>query len=206
MKEENWYLVGCFHNGILRGHIGCCELPLSCEGYPDRPVPQVYVDAAQQDSVLPGTYRPVGSGWQQVVVKGRSSANATSVAWAEGRGDFLRFTVDHGPVEIVCLDSGAWDFADNCRRYTVSSETLALLHRGTKDIGSVDDGTGEDLGADRKRIDGMRDCLHLLTGSDVEPSIEKIVEFFDGMTDEDIAEWIFGAAAKIGSLLPDENH
>jgi hypothetical protein len=204
-EEQNWYLVGAFHNGILRGHIGSCILPASCEGYPDRPVPQEFVDAAQRDSVHAGFNRPIGAGWQQIVVKGRSHANATSVAWAAGKGDFLRFTVDRGDVEIVCLDNGSWDFADNCRRYTVSSETIALLQKGTKDISSVDDGTGDDLGADKKRIDGMRDCLRLLIGSDVDPSIERIAESLDEMTNQDVADWIFGAASMIDSLLPDEN-
>lgn len=200
-KKKHWWIVGCYHNGIVRSDIGAAILPATCEGYPSQPVPFEFVEQCQYDAACKYD-RPIGSGWVQVVVEARGRSSAISEA--RSLGPCFRLTEDRGDVSIVVLDDGSWQCADYAQVLTVTGEDYGRLCEGhieADELNFDEAASVSSLSIDKA---GLRDILTDVFGEGREPSEDGVDAHIRGMTRDELVGWIDSVMMTIAQAISND--
>lgn len=130
------FLVGCYHNGILRSEIVAIELPDRYYGPDAPPVPDIHTKTLQKMSVEAGCRTrnrdvPLGSGWVQVRL--RANSRSAAVSMLRARDPFNKLAEDRGDVDIVVLSDGStWSDLEYSTTIRLTAEQYADLQNHGK--------------------------------------------------------------------------
>ena len=162
------FLVGCYHNGILRTEIVAIGLPDRHYGPDAPPVPDIYTKQLQKMAVEAGCRtrnrdKPLGSGWVQVRL--RANSRSTAVSMLRARDPFNKLAEDMGDVDIVVLsDAATWSDLEYSTTIRLTAEQYAELqkHGNLSELNLRDDQEEESLAHivndHRRYVDS--DCGH----------------------------------------------
>lgn len=145
------FLVGCYHNGILRSEIVAIDIPDRHYGPDAPPVPDIYTQTLQRMAVEAGCRtrnrdKPLGSGWVQVRLRANSRSTAASMLRA--RDPFNKLAEDTGDVDIVVLSDGeTWSDLEYSTTIRLTAEQYAQLqdHGKLTELNLRDDQEEESL-------------------------------------------------------------
>ena len=127
------WLVGCYHNGILRTEVAAVEINEKFIEDNAPPVPDTYTGHLQEKSkcmTSPNRDQeiPVGSGWQHVFITSTSAHAAIMEAKAT---HFANLIEDEGDRDIVISSDGeTWSQVDYTTVLRLDSEQYAELENG----------------------------------------------------------------------------